>query len=740
MTLMALDVTTLKKVKNSVIGNPTAKLALTQDEHFISALVDCIEPATAYDPRYPETPEDLRIEAAQVISSLAYGPEASLRNLLRISAHHAFICAISNLQSSDTLALKAALARGLRVLAASIADMVGPSLWGIHSEKPEVRADAVIALDYLFHVETLDLYIPLLADPSSQISISIAQLIASAVRKIPHRDAVMDWMPPAERTKDVRGKRGWEKPSLYGKSSGRQGGWVARHLTALLQSKEVKVQEAALSALAALTKENHSMSLGLASAERDAQSALTYVTSLCKSRSTEVQIAACLCATRIVRATTTSEYPVNMHPSVVDSPLVMIIIPVLNLLIESSKVSAVLKMKACFILSHLVTDDRELCQLAFERGSLAKVAELARQITPTEIIPNWDEDEPESVSCLREAALTAIACICLFDNDIRREVTDNLKLFPVIQASLSHRHVGVRYAACQCVRATARHVGALRTSIVDNELGTGLFRIFLKQDEDRQVTLAASAAICNLMNESSPLQKVFLEQGIVPRLMQLLNGEDPALRLNAIWAFKNIMYRATHEVKRNVLNQVGWNQVSHLLTDANPEIQEQAIHVLQNVVDTEENVKMVFDEIGGDTLLGAIETALSSESEHVMRHGVALLSNLANGSKIYQDQILAHQELLSAVRNCLIDRNIEVRKPAMACILQLSKSNLRSQQALRDANIHSALQRMTDHSRGISVSPGGLGRHHLGVEDNLDVREMAREALEWLEHGEEMQC
>ncbi|TFK46722.1 ARM repeat-containing protein [Heliocybe sulcata] len=703
-------------------------------------LIDCVEPATAYDPRYLETPEDLRIEAAHVVSSLAYGPEAGLRNLLRISAHHAFICAISSLQPTASLALKAALVRGLRIVAASIAESVGPSLWGIQAEKSEGRGDSVIALDYLFQVETLDLYMPLLADPSTQVSISIAQLIAFAVRKAPHRDSVMDWAPPAERIKEVRGKRGWEKPGLYSKSSGRQGGWVARNLTSLLQSKEAKVQEAALSALAALSKENHSMALGLSSAERGAQPALTQVTSLCKSRSAEVQIAACLCATRIIRATTTPEYPVHVHSSAIDSPLVMVILPTLNRLIESSKVSAVLKMKACFVLSYLVTDDRELCQLAFERGSLAKVAELAKQVTPNVTTPEWDEDEPQSISSLREAALTAIACICLFDNDIRREVTDNLKLLPVIHASLSHRHMGVRYAACQCVRAVARHVGALRTSIVDNELGTGLFRIFMKQDEDRQVTHAASAAICNLMNESSPLQKVFLEQGIVARLMQLLNGDDPALRLNAIWAIKNMMYRGTHEAKRSVLNQVGWKHISELLTDASPEIQEQAINVLQNVVDNEEDIKMVFDEIGGDELLGAIETALNSESEHVMRHAVALLSNIANGSKKYQDQILAHEELLSAIRNCLIDRNLEVRKPAMVCILQLSKSNLRSQQALRDANIHSVLQRMTDHSRGINLSPGGLGRHHLGVEDNLDVRELAREALEWLEHGEEMHC
>lgn len=96
----------------------------------------------------------------------------------------------------------------------------------------------------------------------------------------------------------------------------------------------------------------------------------------------------------------------------------------------------------------------------------------------------------------------------MFDNDIRRSLTDDLKLLPTIHVSLSHRHVGVRYAACQCIRALSRAVAVLRTNLVDSGLGMVVFQVFKKEDEDRRVLSAALSAVCNIVNEFSPLRPV----------------------------------------------------------------------------------------------------------------------------------------------------------------------------------------------------------------------------------------
>jgi armadillo repeat-containing protein 8 len=101
-----------------------------------------------------------------------------------------------------------------------------------------------------------------------------------------------------------------------------------------------------------------------------------------------------------------------------------------------------------------------------------------------------------------------VATICLFENEIRRDVAERLHLIPVIQASLSDKRVGVRYAACQCVRALTRGVAVIRTSIVDSGLGISVFNLFKNKNEDWRVVSTALLAVCNVVNNFSPIQPV----------------------------------------------------------------------------------------------------------------------------------------------------------------------------------------------------------------------------------------
>jgi len=234
---------------------------------------------------------------------------------------------------------------------------------------------------------------------------------------------------------------------------------------------------------------------------------------------------------------------------------------------------------------YLVTDDAALCHAAFDRGCLEHLGSLIQSIAPIEPAPPvWEEDEPESISCLREvrdpaslhfsyrlipilqAGLTALSSLALCSDDIRRRITDELRLLPCISRALrAKRHVGTRYAACQCVRAMSRAVSVLRTSIVDSGLGMDVLRIVLGKElgdrfggsvssssntnggagggregkqregprdddamdvvetsmlttggkskglgEDRRVLGAALSAVCNIVNDFSPLRPVSL--------------------------------------------------------------------------------------------------------------------------------------------------------------------------------------------------------------------------------------
>ena len=103
-----------------------------------------------------------------------------------------------------------------------------------------------------------------------------------------------------------------------------------------------------------------------------------------------------------------------------------------------------------------------------------------------------------------------MAAIALFENDVRCDITDTLHLIPYLQTSLSHRHIGVRYAACQVVRALSRAVSVLRTNIMDTGLGLAVFQMFVNGIgvEDKRVMFALSSVICNLLNDFSPLREV----------------------------------------------------------------------------------------------------------------------------------------------------------------------------------------------------------------------------------------
>ncbi|KAJ2913122.1 hypothetical protein MD484_g7287, partial [Candolleomyces efflorescens] len=209
-------VSDLKKVKNSVIGNPLAKDGIVRNEELMRRLIQSIADSEN------ETPEEVKIEAAHIVASLSYGSEIALSALLKLNTPYVFVFALSKLFPEGSTTLRAAYARALRALVSSIADVVGPSEYGLRPETPpSLRLDAKEALDGMFSLDTLDVILPLLLSPSPQIQTPIVQLIASATRSSVHRAILVSWLPPDERRKEQgkAKKRGWEKLSASSSSS-----------------------------------------------------------------------------------------------------------------------------------------------------------------------------------------------------------------------------------------------------------------------------------------------------------------------------------------------------------------------------------------------------------------------------------------------------------------------------------------------------------------------------------------
>ncbi|KAJ6562233.1 armadillo-type protein [Mycena capillaripes] len=784
MTFTPITLSSLKTIKNTVIGNPSAKVQLAQDEVFVQTLVRCLNDPPPTDPRE----EDLRVEAAHVIASISYGSEAVLGTLLRCDAPRAFLYAISKFGPDDKASLRPAFARGLRALAIAIADTVGPSQWGLRDERSTIKNDAEAALDYLFQSESLDLYLPLLVDHSPQTRTSIAQLLGFSVRNAEHRTAVATWLPHEDRLKEVKTKRGWEKTVASANAPNRQGGWVCRNLTSLIHSSDAKARlfiipcSDGLSCMrlcffsykrllcGALRRSQRTMPLlQLCSVKHPrtvavnpirvpcsassnlilGPSLLAFALTLAKSRSTDTQLAACLCATSIIRATS-ANHPTNTIPPG-DDISARTVMNVINRIVSSPTEPLASRTKACFVLYYLVTDHPALAFSAFDRGCLTKLAAVLRDITPLAPRAEWEEDESDNIAALREGALTAVAAIALFDNTIRRSVTDDLRLLAPIHSALSHRHVGVRYAACQCVRALSRAVAVLRTNIVDSGLGMAVFQIFKKDtDEDRRVTAAALAAVCNIVNEFSPLRPIYLDLGLMPRLVKLLGGEDPTLRLSSLWAVKNLLSKTSGETKRDVMQCLGWGRLAELLEDGDGAVQEQAFHLVRNLAENEAGIEMIFRELGASVLLRHISVALSADDDDVVLQATYVLANVSNGAATYQAHLIASPPLLAALRHALAERGPHVRRPAVSAVLELARTSTAARRALVEAGVGSTLRQMCSASAGFhsphsAVGSGfqretgvgvGGGLRATPMDDDKDVIDQAKTALDWLEHGE----
>ncbi|KAM5342952.1 hypothetical protein ACJ41O_013918 [Fusarium nematophilum] len=113
-------------------------------------------------------------------------------------------------------------------------------------------------------------------------------------------------------------------------------------------------------------------------------------------------------------------------------------------------------------------------------------------------------------------------------------------------------------AGCHVVRMLSRSVSILRTSLVDHGVALPIFQ-FMKHP-DANIQVAATATICNLVVEVSPVRELLAEKGVMKVLCEHAHSENPALRLNALWALKHFIDAVGPDLKKACLAELetGW--------------------------------------------------------------------------------------------------------------------------------------------------------------------------------------
>eukprot|EP00741_Cyanophora_paradoxa_P005561 tig00000900_g5391.t1 len=233
-----------------------------------------------------------------------------------------------------------------------------------------------------------------------------------------------------------------------------------------------------------------------------------------------------------------------------------------------------------------------------------------------------------------------------------------------------------------------------------------------------EVQVSAAATVCNIVLDFSPMKKVVLEQGGVARLVALASAPDATLRLNAVWALKNLSYMAESEVKGAIMAELTYGRLFRLLEDPSPPVQEQALTLLRNLAYGKRgDIEAVF-EGAGPQLMPAIERCLASDRPETITQALYVVTNVACGDEAHKEAIMQSPALLRAVLEHMGHARSAIRVAAIWCVINLTWRD--------DAGTA---------ARGAKLRALGFGERLRGMagDVDLDVRDRVRTALSQLD-------
>ena len=180
-------------------------------------------------------------------------------------------------------------------------------------------------------------------------------------------------------------------------------------------------------------------------------------------------------------------------------PLAFILPVLIKLLSEPLNIAV--RVEAPRVLARLIEKDPSLQK---DAGDSEAVNRLIDYLTDTN---NMAGALPSSqqLAQLHESALMALSGLCATSESTRSLVV-GAGAMPHIARGLEHTSKVVRVAACHCIRVLARSVKLVRTALVDCAISRPLFHLL--QDDALDVVASASATICNVLLDHSPIKEV----------------------------------------------------------------------------------------------------------------------------------------------------------------------------------------------------------------------------------------
>ncbi|WWC87229.1 uncharacterized protein L201_002117 [Kwoniella dendrophila CBS 6074] len=602
--------------------------------------------------------------------------------------------------------------------------------------RSRLKGDASGALSLVFEPTNLSTLLSILENYSDpQILLPLYQLLSRLIALARHRIALINWSPEMVNSYSSSdpGPSSISMKISESQSTGRIPFIISHLLDTILYSTPLsggnsystrkpntKLIEASLDLLAALVKGQSSLSNsirslniydeGINNDDRDSmeiddnqsnKSDLTSIlTDLVMTGPTSVRIAAASCLTNVIKADRGTRASDRIRSTVINYRLLDEIIKLLQT--EGSEE----RVKLCFILAALVSDDAALQKAAAEKDCPAKLISILLALSQDEEKGDIGND---LASRSREACLLALASLAMQHESTRTFISDHTPgVLPYILSALSSPSYGVRAAACQLARALSRTVSIVRTNLVDSGIGLEIFRLLKREialnkqnqlqqfeiegidnsavegegDSDRiwTVEVAATAIICNLIVDFSPLKVVLLNENVLEILCDLTKSSYEPLALNAMWALKNYTYHSVEAGKSMIGSNLGWDRLKSLLSSSTTlSLRIQAFAITQNLFansSTSEITKTIESFGGEDDLLGLIIEATKDNQDVDLRiPALFVLSNLSLGSERIRNAVVGKVEILEILSSSLNSSYDSIKLPTLKTLRHLIESN-----------------------------------------------------------------
>ncbi|CCO36717.1 Armadillo repeat-containing protein 8 [Rhizoctonia solani AG-1 IB] len=321
---------------------------------------------------------------------------------------------------------------------------------------------------------------------------------------------------------------------------------------------------------------------------------------------------------------------------------------------------------------------------------------------------------PAPEAALRAALLALLASLCMHSDECRRTFVEYKGLGSVVSSgrrtgvgapsgkpgegdgvtgvlgAMGSPDAEVRWAGVMLARAVARSTGVLRTGLYDSGIGRATFEMLMHGESDKRVLVAVLRMCCNLLNQYSPMRDMFIRDGGMQKIAELCEAEEQTIRHLSLWAFKNSLFRATHEEKETLMRILGWDKLERVLDEHPGEPLEQALGIVRNISHSESDAEWLITHISPSKLLGAAERTLGADDSA----SVASLFALAQVGHIPSVRLLiiARRRVLEYIRSSLAHSEVQIRSAAALCVAQMAGCMPRRLREMREVGIDGQLK------------------------------------------------